>query len=247
MSSAQPPPPVTTPLPPDTPVAGSTGAGPDTASTDDRTARARIRDAAIACFGDTGVAATTVRQIAEVADVSPALVIHHFGSKEQLRVACDQHVAEVIRSGKSAAMAAGPGLDPLAAVRTSGDVAPIMRYLARTLPDSTPETARLFDEMVADAEAYMAEGVQTGVVQPSAHPRGQATILLAWTLGALVLHEHLERVLGVDLTDGPEAAFTNPDYMVPIMEIYSRGLLTPDAAEQLAGHLGFPDHAGDRT
>lgn len=220
---------------------------PHAPASDDRTARARIRDAAIVCFGDAGVAATTVRQIAEAAEVSPALVIHHFGSMEQLRVACDQHVAEVIRSGKSAAMAAGPGLDPLAAVRASGDVGPIMRYLARTLPDSTPKTARLFDDMVADAEAYMAEGVRTGVVQPSAHPRGQATILLAWTLGALVLHDHLERILGVDLATGPEAAFTNPAYMVPIMEIYSRGLLTREAAEQLAGHLGLPDDAGDQT
>lgn len=214
---------------------------------DDRTARARIRDAAIACFGEAGVASTTVRQIAEVADVSPALVIHHFGSKEQLRVACDEHVAEVIRTGKSAAMAAGPGLDPLAAVRASGDVGPIIRYLARTLPDSTPETARLFDELVADAQAYMAGGVRTGLVQPSTHPRGQATILLAWTLGALVLHEHLERVLGVDLTAGAEAAFTNPAYMVPIMEIYSHGLLTPDAASQLREHLPTTEEPGDPT
>jgi AcrR family transcriptional regulator len=230
------------------PAGGPTASDPATVgSSNDRTARARIRDAAIACFGAAGVAATTVRQIAEAADVSPALVIHHFGSKAQLRVACDQHVAAVIRSGKSAAMAAGPALDPLAAVRASGDVGPMMRYLAQTLPDSTPETARLFDEMVADAEAYIAEGVRTGVMQPSAHPRGQATIVLAWTLGALVLHEHLERILGVNLADRPEAVLTNPAYMVPIMEIYSRGLLTPDAADRFGAHLAGTDHGQDGT
>jgi len=243
MSSVTPTSPGATAQGPVAPAGDDDATGPS----DDRTARARIRDAAIACFGEAGVAATTVRQIADVADVSPALVIHHFGSKEQLRVACDEHVAEVIRTGKSAAMAAGPGLDPLAAVRASGDVGPIMRYLARTLPDSTPETARLFDEMVADAQAYIAEGVRTGMVQSSAHPCGQATILLAWTLGALVLHQHLERVLGVDLTRGPEDAFTNPAYMIPIMEIYSHGVLTPDAAEQLRSHLPPTDEPGDPT
>jgi AcrR family transcriptional regulator len=73
----------------------------------DLTARARIRDAAIACFADRGVSDTPVRAIAAQAGVSPALVIHHFGSKDRLRVACDQHVAAIIRQGKQEAVAAG--------------------------------------------------------------------------------------------------------------------------------------------
>ncbi|MEX0658697.1 MAG: TetR/AcrR family transcriptional regulator [Egibacteraceae bacterium] len=79
---------------------------------DDRTARARIRDAAITRFAEDGVAGTSVRAIAGQAGVSAALVIHHFGSKEALRAACDEHVAATIRERKQTAMAAGPGLDP---------------------------------------------------------------------------------------------------------------------------------------
>ena len=62
------------------------------ASREDLTTRARIRDAAVDLFARDGFAHVTVRRIATEAGVSPALVIHHFGSKEGLRAACDAHV-----------------------------------------------------------------------------------------------------------------------------------------------------------
>ena len=52
-------------------------------SADDRTAIARIRDAAIEQFGQHGFG-VGLRTIADAAGVSAALVIHHFGSKEAL-------------------------------------------------------------------------------------------------------------------------------------------------------------------
>ena len=60
----------------------------------DVTTRARIRDAAITLFGQRGFARATVRGIAAAAEVSPGLVIHHFGTKDGLRRACDTHVLE---------------------------------------------------------------------------------------------------------------------------------------------------------
>jgi TetR/AcrR family transcriptional regulator, regulator of cefoperazone and chloramphenicol sensitivity len=59
---------------------------------DDRTARAAIRDEALRLFADHGPDGVTVRQIAAAAGVSPGLVLHHFGSKEGLRRAVDEHV-----------------------------------------------------------------------------------------------------------------------------------------------------------
>src|SRR5690606_24663932 len=55
-------------------------------------ARARIRDAAIEIFGREGFERARVREVAAAAGVSPGLVLHHFGSKEGLRHACDEHV-----------------------------------------------------------------------------------------------------------------------------------------------------------
>ncbi len=52
---------------------------------EDLTARARIRDAALAQFAEYGFDRATVRGIAGAAGVSPGLVRHHFGSKNGLR------------------------------------------------------------------------------------------------------------------------------------------------------------------
>ena len=202
---------------------------------DDRSTRARIRDAAVACFSEMGVTSTTVRQIAERAGVSAGLVIHHFGSKERLRVACDSFVAAYIRTRKSAAMRAGPGIDPLAALRAEAGGPPIQRYLARTLAEGTPQVAALVDEMVADAERYLAEAAEQGVMRPTDHPRGVAAVLVLWSLGALVLHEHVERLLGVDITGPADAHATNTGYVAPALEVLSHGLLEPTWYERLAG------------
>jgi AcrR family transcriptional regulator len=166
---------------------------------DDRTARARIRDAAIARFADSGVAATSVRAIAEDAGVSPALVMHHFGSKDALRRVCDEHVVASIREEKVAVMGRGPTMDPLAALREAGDDAAIMRYLARRLVDSSPEVDALVDGMVDAAVDAVEEGVRSGMLEPTDDTRGLATVLTLWSLGILALHDHAQRLLGLDL------------------------------------------------
>ncbi len=220
--------------------------GEEAGPVDDRTARARIRDAAIARFAADGVAATSVRAIAADAGVSPALVMHHFGTKDSLRVACDEHVAAIIRQAKSDAMAAGPGLDPLAAMRAMDGGVPVLRYLARTLVDGSPQVAHLVDEMVEDAVGYMEEGVRTGVLRPSADHHGRAAVLTVWSLGALVLHEHVERLLGLDLTASPEEmAATGGRYFQAAIEMFSAGLLTETASEGVREALG--EHAAAPT
>lgn len=197
---------------------------------DERTGRARILDAALAQFGANGVAATSLKVIADEAGVSPALIVHHFGSKEGLREACDEHVAATFRASKLEAVAQGPGLDPLAALRESSvQTQPLLRYLARTLADGTPQVAALVDEMVDDAMEYLAEGERTGLIRPSEHPRERAAVLMLWSLGALTLHEHLERLLGVDLLGDPEQL---GPYVLPAMEVFSRGLMPEDLYER---------------
>lgn len=197
----------------------------------DLTARARIRDAAIVRFGADGVAATSVRAIAADAGVSPALVIHHFGSKEALREACDAHVAAAIRESKMATMAGGPGLDTLAALRRLDDAAPLLRYLARVLVEPSPQVAALVDEMVEDAVAYTAEGERTGLLRPSEDPRARAAVMTIWSLGALVMHDHVARLLAADLLEGAAGIAA---YSRPATELLGTGVLTAAALEQVS-------------
>ncbi|NUU22146.1 MAG: TetR/AcrR family transcriptional regulator, partial [Streptomycetaceae bacterium] len=49
--------------------------------------REQILDAARHAFADRGFERTTIRQIAQAAEVDPALVHHYFGSKDQLLLA----------------------------------------------------------------------------------------------------------------------------------------------------------------
>lgn len=204
------------------------------ASPDDRTTVARIRDAALACFAEAGVAATTVRHVAERAGVSPALVIHHYGSKAALRTACDAYVAAFLRERKTAAMRAGPGFDPLALLRPEDDRVPLLPYLARVLGEGSPEVDALVDELVADAERYLSEGVASGTVRPHDHPAGVAAVLTLWSLGALTLHRHVRRLVGVDLTAPAAQVLTATGYVAPAMEILSRGLVDPAIYDRLA-------------
>jgi AcrR family transcriptional regulator len=199
---------------------------------DDRTTAARIRDAAIECFAEHGVAGTTARKVAEIAGVSPGLVIHHFGSMAGLRAACDTYVVAAIQHQKQEVMTSGPNLDVLASLRRP-ELGPLMGYLARVLADDSPEVANLVDGLVHDAEGYIEQGVESGMIKPTQDPRSRAVLLTIWGLGALVLHEHLDRLLGVDLTD-PEI-LKSPSiasYAGPIYEMYGKGLSTEEFATQ---------------
>ena len=200
---------------------------------DDRTTKARIRDAAIERVAEDGLADTTVRSIAEAADVSAGTVIHHYGSMEGLRSACDEYIAATIRQYKQEVMSAGPELDVLVALRGS-DAGSLMGYLAEVLTDDSPAVNELVDSLVADAEVYMEQFVDAGMARPTDDPRGRAVVLLIWSLGTLVMHEHMQRLLGVDLTD-PEIA-TSPAlaaYAGPVYELYGQGFLTESFAEQM--------------
>lgn len=208
----------------------------------DLTARARIRDAAIGRFAADGVDATSIRAVAAQAGVSPGLVIHHFGSKGQLRIACDEHVAALVRERKHAAMTAGASFDLLGALRDYRDGVPLLEYLARTLTDGSPHVAELVDEMVADAVGYMEEGVATGMLKPTQDPHGRAAVLTLWSLGALVLHEHAKRLLDVDLAGDPSASLA---YFLPALEIMGEGIITEEATGRL--HEAFAHAAKDTT
>jgi len=84
----------------------------------------------------------------------------------------------------------------------------------------------------------MAQGVESGTIKPSADPRGRAAVLALWQLGALVLHKHMDRLLGVDLTD--PAVTTKPtlaNYAGPVYEILGGGFFTDEFVQQTRAAL----------
>jgi len=187
----------------------------------DLTATARIRDAAIEQFGQHGFG-VGLRTIAEAAGVSAALVIHHFGSKEGLRKACDDLVAEEIRSTKSEAIQSNDPATWFAQLAEIESYAPLVAYLVRSMQSGGELATMLWNKMIDDADEYMEEGVRAGTIKPSRDPRARARYLALAGGGALLLYLQLHETptdLRAVLRD------YSRDMMLPAMEVFTEGLM----------------------
>lgn len=189
-------------------------------------------------FGEHGVRGTTLKDIAAEAGVSQALIVHHYGSKDRLRAACDDHVAHLIRVRKEETIGVTPQFDPFIALRRLEHGRPLLRYLIRALTEGGTHTAQLIDGMISDAENYMAQGERAGLIKSSEVPRDRAVLLVIWSLGALTLHEQVNRLLGVDFLSEHAPPESLQRYLRPAMELYTQGLVTEGAFDLLADFLG---------
>ena len=127
----------------------------------DVTARARIRDAAVRRFGADGFGAP-VRAIAADAGVSPGLVIHHFGSKEALRAACDEHVLRVLREAKTESLVKAAPADMITQLATVDDYAPLVGYLMQALFAGGDLATAFLDRLVDGRRRLPARGGRRG-------------------------------------------------------------------------------------
>jgi AcrR family transcriptional regulator len=190
-------------------------------SVDDLTAAARIRDAAIEQFGVHGFG-VGLRAIAETAGVSAALVIHHFGSKDGLRKACDDYIAEEIRSDKSEAMrSADPGtwFGQLAEIES---YAPMMAYLVRSMQSGGELAKTLVRRMIDNAEGYLDEGVRAGTLKPSRDPHARARYLAITGAGGFLMYLQMH-----DTPTDLRAVLRDyaHDTVLPALELYTDGLM----------------------
>jgi AcrR family transcriptional regulator len=187
----------------------------------DLTAAARIRDAAIEQFGQHGFG-TGLRAVAEAAGVSAALVIHHFGSKEGLRKACDDHIAEEIRSAKSEAMRSADPTTWFAQLAEIESYAPMMAYLVRSMQAGGELAQTLWRRMIQDAEEYIDEGVRAGTLKPSRDPKARAKYLAIAGGGSfllyLLMHDNPADLRAVLRDYGNEM-------ILPSLELYTDGLI----------------------
>jgi AcrR family transcriptional regulator len=191
-------------------------------ASDDRTAIARIRDAAIEQFGQHGFN-VGLRSIAEAAGVSAALVIHHFGSKDGLRKACDDYIAEEVREAKSESIQSTDPAAWFAAMAEIESFAPMMAYLMRHLQSGSELAKSFWQRMIDNAEQYIEEGVRAGTIKPSRDPRARARYLGMASGGGFLMyvqmHENPSDLRAVLRDYGEEM-------VLPALELYTEGLMT---------------------
>lgn len=156
------------------------------------TRRELILRAAVELFGRRGFRGTTVRAIAEQAGVDPALVMHHFGSKEKIFTVV---IREAMRTDAflpepGDATEAAPGRKLLRAflVRWEATAAPSPMMVVFRSAMEHPEASRLFSE-VASGEFLLP--LATRLRAPDPHL--QATVLGVLLVG-LVTGRYVVRV-----------------------------------------------------
>src|SRR6185312_11574282 len=188
----------------------------------DMTATARIRDAAIEQWGQHGFE-VGLRAVARAAGVSAGLVIHHFGSKEGLRKACDDYITEEIRSAKSETLRTADPATWFAQMAEIESYAPMMRYLVRSMQSGSELAKTFWRRMLENAEEYLEEGVRAGTLKPSRDPKARAKYLGLSGGGGFLLY--------LQMHDNPtDMAAVLHDYgeemVLPALEIYTDGLMS---------------------
>lgn len=192
-------------------------------ASEDLTTRARIRDTAIGVFGSQGFTAG-VRSIATAAGVSPGLLNHHFGSKDGLRTACDEHVLRVIRESKAASSAPAGMMEQLARI---DEYAPLVAYIVRSFAAGGTLARELFEHMVDDAVRYIEDGVREGRFTPSRDPAARARFLTRQNVGGLLLYVQMA---GPDVDFREALSALGDEITLPALELYTDGLFTDSQA-----------------
>jgi AcrR family transcriptional regulator len=194
-------------------------------STQDLTGAALIRDAAMRLFAQQGTAAVTIRAIAREAGVSPSLVIHHYGSKESLKRAVDEHVVTFLKGVVD--QFASVSADDLVTASTSTTLADrlggdsVLPYVRRLLIDGGAAAEALFGSLYEMTLAMAARFEAAGLARPSSDDQVRAAVMLVNDLAVLLLRDQIGAVLGFDPLDGEGLA----RWSGVLMDIYVNGVL----------------------
>jgi AcrR family transcriptional regulator len=158
----------------------------------------RIRLAAMRMFADVGFEGSSIRRIAEAADVSPALVMHHFGSKEGLRTACDEYARNATQESLGRIVSLMTGEQPAAKTVLDEPAPTLLAYVARAVVDGTPAGDRLIDDVVSTVRRVQDESVADGVMADTDDRVMRAVLLTLYDLAPVILARHVERLTGSD-------------------------------------------------
>ncbi len=167
-------------------------------TTNQASASDRIRLEAMRIFADVGFEGASIRRIAEAADVSPALVMHHYGSKEGLRTACDEYARSATRESLGRIVSLMSGTQPATQALFDEPAPTLLGYVARAVVDGTPAGDRLMDDVVSAVLAVQDQSVADGVMVDTDDRTMRAVLLTLYDLAPVILARHVERLTGSD-------------------------------------------------
>lgn len=166
----------------------------------DLTTFARIRNAALQGFATDGVAATSIRDVARAARVSPGLVQHHFPTKAALAQAVNDYVAAIAIDAFRDVPAARSAAD--ASEELGARVAALVHehpnallYVARASIEGDPGALDLFDTFVSIAEQQWQQLAKDDLLRADMDQQWTVLNTIVVNLGPLLFQAALDRHL----------------------------------------------------
>jgi len=191
---------------------------------EDRTARARIRDAAILCFARDGFSAP-LRVIAQEAGVSVPLITHHYHTKDALREVCDEWILDRFLEMKLTAIQEPASVKNTLADTRSASVLTV--YMVRSFLDATSSVRPFFDKYLEQVRRVVDTASQAGMVNPSTDEEERLRLLATQSLGSLLV----EFVLNppADPAGFVDQVYTSRN-LAAQLELYSQPFFNPSPA-----------------
>lgn len=149
-----------------------------------------------------------MRQVAERADVSAALVVHHFGSKAGLREAVVDHLRTWMDDLFD--LSTDTGDAQAGAWSSIGDMlqqglpenSPVIPYLRRLMMTGDPLATELLTAWHRRTVEIFREWDAAGTLLAGPDPETRAAMAMSADLGTLFLADHWRQVLGYDPLHG---------------------------------------------
>ena len=161
-----------------------------------QTTREQLLSIAVEMFAEQGFAGTSLRSIAKRAGVSPALMIHHFETKESLiREAISKTLGSWVADEKAAMLNdESKQLQNWQAVMAKGTTP--LNFFRQVLLAGGDYAQRLFDASVSETEVLLDQMQSAGRLRNLSDKQTTALIMTISGLGSVLLMSQIEKTMG---------------------------------------------------
>lgn len=172
------------------------------AASEEQDARQRILNAALTEFGQHGFRGASIRRIARLAGVSPALIQYHFGTKEGLRTACDTWALGWLDSHWIEGLEHGRYSDPAYLSGAMSSAEPILGYLVTAFASNSSVASTWYDRVRHRMRDILHDGLIGPPVTEEDDIDAVSAVMAAMALGITLFYKEIARVLETE--DLPE-------------------------------------------
>ena len=161
-----------------------------------RTTRDQLLSIATEMFAENGFAGTSLRSIAKQAEVSPALLVHHFGTKDALvKEAISKTLGDWVADEKAAMLDDEShqveNWQSLAAKGTTS-----LNFFRQALLAGGEYSQRLFDAAFLESEALLDQMQAVGRLKDISDKQTTALMMTISGLGSVLFMSQIEQTLG---------------------------------------------------